>query len=238
MLATPFPNQPPPFEGRNLATGDPLLRAALAAHGVPIDASLAAWGATLGSADVAALADAANRQPPRLAHARRDRRAHRRGRVRSGVARADAARDARRRALRAVVGAGPGRAARARRALLPARAGRERHAVPADDDVRRDPGADARMRRRRASRRRGCTRVLAADYDPRPLPVAAKRARADRHGHDRAAGRLGRAREPHDRDAHAGDALRRARPQVVLLGAAVRRAPRARAGRRRARRAC
>jgi len=66
MLATPFPNQPPPFEGGNLATGDPMLRGALAAHGVPLDASLADWGARLASAEVAALADAANRHSPRL----------------------------------------------------------------------------------------------------------------------------------------------------------------------------
>ena len=44
MLATPFPNQPPPFEGRNLATGDPLLRAVLAAHGVCLQALCADFG--------------------------------------------------------------------------------------------------------------------------------------------------------------------------------------------------
>jgi putative acyl-CoA dehydrogenase len=66
MIATPFPNQPPAFEGRNLATTDPVFEQALAAHAVPLDAGLVAWGATLGSADVGALADAANRQVPRL----------------------------------------------------------------------------------------------------------------------------------------------------------------------------
>jgi putative acyl-CoA dehydrogenase len=76
MRATPFPNQPPPFEGRNLFAIDPALRAAVecanAGWALP---QLTAWGATLGSAGTAALADAANRHPPVLhTHDRRGER--------------------------------------------------------------------------------------------------------------------------------------------------------------------
>ena len=68
-----------------------------------------------------------------------------------------------------------GRAGRARGDVHAARAGRERHAVPADDDVRGVPALrghasdDARGAR-------GCRSSLARDYDPRPLPVREKRA--------------------------------------------------------------
>src|SRR5436309_8304811 len=67
MIATPFPNQPPPFEGRNLFTIDVALQSAVARH----DAAwalpqLTAWGETLGAPDTYALADAANRNPPAL----------------------------------------------------------------------------------------------------------------------------------------------------------------------------
>ncbi len=67
MTLTPFPNQPPPFEGRNLFCCDALLLGAAKAHGLAeFDAALRAWGDTLGTPQVAALADDANRHPPRL----------------------------------------------------------------------------------------------------------------------------------------------------------------------------
>ncbi len=83
---------------------------------------------------------------------------------------------ARGRALRAVAYAANRRAGRARRDVLPACAGRERHAMPADDDVCERAGADAPC-----GDAAGCGRRLAA-ADPRatttiraPLPVAQKR---------------------------------------------------------------
>jgi putative acyl-CoA dehydrogenase len=74
--AMELPNQPPPFEGFNLFDGDVALRDAVtredAQWAVP---QLHAWGATLGSPDTYALADAANRNGPVLrTHDRRGER--------------------------------------------------------------------------------------------------------------------------------------------------------------------
>ncbi len=67
MTTTPFPNQPPPYEGRNLYLTDPALRHAVAREGAAhADAVLAAWGDTLGRAETFALADTANRNAPQL----------------------------------------------------------------------------------------------------------------------------------------------------------------------------
>lgn len=70
------PNQPPPFEGRNLFAIDAALRAAIARSDASwAEQRLHAWGATLGSAETYALADAANRHPPVLrTHDRRGER--------------------------------------------------------------------------------------------------------------------------------------------------------------------
>jgi putative acyl-CoA dehydrogenase len=66
-MTTPFPNQPPPYEGRNLYRGDAALREAVAREGAAwADAALDAWGATLGRAETFALAECANRYPPTL----------------------------------------------------------------------------------------------------------------------------------------------------------------------------
>ena len=77
-------------------------------------------------------------------------------------------------------------------------------------------------------------RLTATTYDP-ALRRAGQAQRAVRHGDDREAGRLRRARE-HDGRAVGGDGpgdgVRAHRPQVVLLGADVRPLPRARADRR------
>ena len=67
MSATPFPNQPPPFEGHDLLAIDAALQAAVSRHraewALP---QLRAWSATLGAPETYALADAANRNPPAL----------------------------------------------------------------------------------------------------------------------------------------------------------------------------
>jgi Adaptive response protein AidB N-terminal domain len=76
MIATPFPNQPPPYEGRNLYRADAALQEAVEREGaLAANSELDRWGETLGSADSFALADAANRFPPRLlTHDRRGER--------------------------------------------------------------------------------------------------------------------------------------------------------------------
>ncbi len=56
-------------------------------------------------------------------------------------------------------------------------------------------------------------------------PARLRRWRAGRDGHDRAAGRLGRARQHHARRAGRRRPVRAPRPQVVLLLSAVRRVP-------------
>ena len=67
-METPFPNQPPPYEGRNLYATDVALQAAVARAGAAFaTAALERWGATLGAPATYALADAANRNPPQLA---------------------------------------------------------------------------------------------------------------------------------------------------------------------------
>src|SRR6185437_11131197 len=76
MIPTPFPNQPPPFEGHNLFGIDAALRSTVersaCAWAIP---QLAAWGAVLGLPETYALADAANRRPPSLhTHDRRGNR--------------------------------------------------------------------------------------------------------------------------------------------------------------------
>jgi putative acyl-CoA dehydrogenase len=67
VIATPFPNQPPPYEGRNLYRTDVALQEAVARAGAATaEFELERWGETLGSAETFALADAANRNAPRL----------------------------------------------------------------------------------------------------------------------------------------------------------------------------
>ncbi|HVF64409.1 MAG TPA: isovaleryl-CoA dehydrogenase [Casimicrobiaceae bacterium] len=64
---TPFPNQPPPYEGRNLYRDDRVLREAVEREGAQwaVD-RLTGWGEDLGRAETYRLADAANRHPPTL----------------------------------------------------------------------------------------------------------------------------------------------------------------------------
>ena len=65
MTSTPFPNQPPPYEGRNLYDTDTVIRQAVIREGAAYAiGALGAWGAELGRAETFALADAANRHPP------------------------------------------------------------------------------------------------------------------------------------------------------------------------------
>jgi hypothetical protein len=66
-LRTPFPNQPPAYVDRQLYTEDVALQEALRREGGGWAAeTVAAWGASLGRAEVLAQGDAANRHPPEL----------------------------------------------------------------------------------------------------------------------------------------------------------------------------
>ena len=120
---------------------------------------------------------------------------------------------------------------RPRRAQLPLEPGRERHLLSGDDDVRRRAGAAQHARR---SPREWEPKLLAPAYDPRPLPVSSKTAATvgmamtEKQGGSDLRANQTRARRVVRRP------LRAARPQVVLLGADVRRLPHARAARRRA----
>ena len=75
---------------------------------------------------------------------------------------------------------------------------------------------------------------LAAEWEPRLTTRRLRGRRPGRHGHDREAGRLRRARQHHPRRARRRRRLRDHRPQVVLLLSPVRRLPHARPGARRA----
>ena len=80
-------------------------------------------------------------------------------------------------------------------------------------------------------------RFLSSDYDPRNAPGDREARRPRRDGDDREAGRLRRARQHHRRPAgerrRPRGRVRADRPQVVHVGADVRRLPRPRPGRRR-----
>ena len=102
--------------------------------------------------------------------------------------------------------------------------------MPALDDLR--VGARPARRSARPGRRVGAGPHLDR-VRPRPAPARRQARRALWDGDDRAAGRLGRARE-RDPGRAVGRRLRAHRREVVLLGADERRVPGARAGSRRA----
>jgi len=67
VISEPAANQSPPFEGRNLFSGDRVLQAAVAAHGAAwANDRLTAWGETLGASSTLQLAVRANRFGPVL----------------------------------------------------------------------------------------------------------------------------------------------------------------------------
>ena len=73
---------------------------------------------------------------------------------------------------------------------------------------------------------------LAAEWEPRLTRPELRRRRPRRHGDDREAGRLGRARQHHPAEPRGRRHLRDHRPQVVLLLPPLRRLPDARPGAR------
>ena len=112
-----------------------------------------------------------------------------------------------------------------RRGAVPAQPGRVRHDLSVDHDLGRHPAARARDRAVAGAEGQALQRRLR-----RARPAAGRQAvDLRRHGHDREAGRLGRARQHHHGHAagrrRARPRVRDPRPQVVLLGADVRCAP-------------
>jgi hypothetical protein len=121
----------------------------------------------------------------------------------------------------------PRRAGRPCRIVLLVEPRRERHLLPDRHDLFRNPGAAPRGR---ALGRVGQAHHLLA-LRPPPDPRCRQDRRHRRHGHDREAGRLGSTA-----DADAGERQWRRhlvarRPQMVLLGAALRRVSHAGANR-------
>ncbi len=174
---------------------------------------------------------ARQREPAQAAHPRPLRQPGRHPRVPSLLARADAARHLARAPLAALARAPAGCPRRARRGVHVLLAGRGGGRLSDLDDL---------LRRPRAAQAAGAGRgVGAADPLRRLRPPSAAGVRegglALRYGDDREAGRLRRARQHDRRQApERGRPRRRVRdhgPQVVLLGAAVRRVPGAGAGR-------
>ena len=233
MLTTPNTthevlNQVPPLEGRNLFEDHAALREGARARGRRLGARAPARGRRLLGRRADALGRRGQRAPAGAAHPRPLRPPPRRGRVPPRLARAHARRR-RAGAARAAVAHRPaGRPRRARRDLRLLGPGRGGLRLPDHDDLRRGPGA--------AHAARGRRRVgAAADrHELRPRAQAGRREgqRAVRHGDDREAGRLGRARQHHARAGGRRRLVGAHRPQVVLQRADVRPLPRPRADRR------
>ena len=94
------------------------------------------------------------------------------------------------------------------------------HLLPADDDVRVRAGAAPAAG---ARARRGCRASRRAAYDPRSMPARRQDRQHDRHGHDREAGRLRRAREHHARRRRAPTARTAATSSSATSGSSRRR---------------
>ena len=166
------------------------------------------------------------REAPRAAHPRPLRPPHRRGRLRQLLARADVDRGLPRPSCAALARARARRPCRPGGAVHAARPGRRWGRLPDLHDLLGDPGIA-----RPAGGRRGVGGAAAlALLRPALRAGGGEERRTLRDGDDREAGRLRRARQHHCGDAaqrgRSGRRVRDHRPQVVLLGADVRRLPR------------
>ena len=224
-------NQPPPLEGRDLFADNAPLREALEREGARLGDRAPARGRRgSGAASRWPGASQANEHPPVLHTHDRFGRRHRRGRVPPRLARAMAAGDPRT-AARAAVDASREPGAHVARAALymcaarprPASAARSTMTFAAVPALRAQPELAAEWD----------PRLTAAAYDPELKPAAEKRGRAVRHGDDREAGRLRRARQHHRRasrsTATAGGEYALTGHKWFCCGADVRPVPRPRA---------
>ena len=177
LIATPFPNQPPPYEGRNLYRTDIALQEAVAREGaIDAETTLERWGEALGSAETFALADAANRNPPQLRT--HDARGERIDVVEFHPA-WDAlmrlATDAGEHCAPWIEPAGSAQVARAAMYFLHAQVENGTQ-CPLTMTYACVPVLRGHAGSHPAIADVWLPRVLARDYDPRPLPIAAKRA--------------------------------------------------------------
>ena len=166
-------NQPPPLAGHDLFASNRPLAEALEREGAGWAAERCASFGSLLTGEPLEWGRLANENPPQPAHARPVRRADRRGRVPSGVARADADRASRTGCTRSP-GASRARArtSRARRSSMLAGAGRGRARLPDLDDARSRAGA-ARAAPELAAEWEPLLTSL--DYDSGLRPAAEKR---------------------------------------------------------------
>jgi putative acyl-CoA dehydrogenase len=177
MIATPFPNQPPPYEGRNLYRADAALQEAVEREGaLAANSELDRWGETLGSADSFALADAANRFPPRLLT--HDRRGERIDTVEFHPAWHELMRLATAAGEHSAPWLAPHPGAQVARAAMYFLHAQVENGTQCP--LTMTYASVPVLARHAASishlREMWLPRVLARDYDPRPLPVAEKRA--------------------------------------------------------------
>jgi putative acyl-CoA dehydrogenase len=169
---TPFPNQPPPYEGRNLYLTDVALQDAVACNGAAdASATLARWGATLGTAETFALADAANRHPPELVIL--DRRGERSDTVRFHPAWDALMRMATAEGEHCAPWASPGSGAQAMRAAMYFLHAQVENGTQCPLTM---TYASVPVLARHGAPPAWLPRLLARDYDPRPLPIGEKRA--------------------------------------------------------------
>ncbi len=176
-MSTPFPNQPPPYAGRNLYADDVALQEAVAREGAAwAHDDIARWGETLGTAETLALGEAANRHPPEL-------RTHDAGGERLDAVDFHPAWHALM-ALAAEAGEhcspwtdpGPGaQVARAAKYVLHAQTENGTQ-CPLTMTYASVPALRRAAAALPALHDTWLPRILARDYDPRPLPVGEKRA--------------------------------------------------------------
>ncbi len=189
-------NQPPPFEPRDLWADDIALRDGVAAAGASMHAAaLQAYGRLAGD-ELYRLGFDANRDRPRLRT--HDRYGHRIDTVEFHPAYHRLMEQAKAHGVAGLSRQPPRPGAHVARAALSYlhHQGRSRNQLPADHDPRRGAGAASRTVIKRMGRQGGRSAL-------RPARRRHRRQGRDhpRHGHDREAGRLGRARQRDHRDA-------------------------------------
>ncbi len=175
VIQTPYPNQPPPYEGRNLYLADRVLRESISREGAAwSEDALVAWGEALGRAETFALADAANRHPPRLRTL--DRTGERIDRVEFHPAWHELMRMATAAGEHASPWRDPRPGAQVARAAMVLLHGQVENGTqcPLTMTFAAVPALRAHASEALASA--WLPKLLALDYDPRPLPIGDKRA--------------------------------------------------------------
>ena len=176
MVDTPFPNQPPPYEGTNLYESDAALRDAVAREGAAwAEGALSAWGERLGRVETFAWADAANRNPPQLKAL--DRTGERIDAVEFHPAWHELMRLATAAGEHASPWSDPRPGAQVARAAMYMLHAQVENGTqcPLTMTFASVPALRA-DRATAALAHEWLPKILAFDYDPRPLPIAAKRA--------------------------------------------------------------